>query len=153
MINALTEILDSSCVNLDIRGRKKPEIIRELVELLAQAGKVDDPQSTLSMILERESMATTGIGGGIAIPHCMSPQIREMALAFGRHPTGVKFDAVDRRPVQLVFLVVAPNNAHTEHLQVLSKISRYLHDPNFKRSLLEASTPEEVVQLFADREK
>ncbi|MFW5785889.1 MAG: PTS sugar transporter subunit IIA [bacterium] len=153
MINALTEILDSSCVNLDIRGKRKPEIIRELVELLAQAGKVDDPQSTLSMILERESMATTGIGGGIAIPHCMSPQIREMALAFGRHPTGVKFDAVDRRPVQLVFLVVAPNNAHTEHLQVLSKISRYLHDPNFKRSLLEASTPEEVVQLFADREK
>lgn len=153
MIHALTDILDPACVTLDIRGRKKPEIIRELVDLLAQAGRVDDTEDTVSRILERESLTTTGIGGGIAIPHCMSPRISEMAVAFGRHPSGVKFDAVDRQPVQLFFLVVAPSGSHTEHLQVLSKISRYLHDPNFKNALLSAAAPEQVVKLFAEREK
>jgi PTS system fructose-specific IIC component len=153
MISSLTDILDTACITLSIRGRKKPEIIRELVDLLHQAGKIENPAEVAERVLERESLTSTGIGGGIAIPHGTSANVGEMVMAFGRHRPGLKFDAVDRRPVQLFFLIVAPEGAQTEHLQVLSKISRYLHDPNFKNGLLEAESPEEIIRLMADRKR
>ena len=152
MIESLIQLIDSSCVSLNISGRKKPEIVRELVELLAGAGKVPDVDDTVSKVLERESLTTTGIGGGIAIPHCMAPEIPEMAMALGRHNGGAKFDAVDRQPVYLFFLIVAPTGAHNDQLRVLSKISRYLHDPSFKNGLLTASSPEDVIDLISKRE-
>jgi PTS system fructose-specific IIC component len=153
VIESLTELLDSSCVTLSLSGRKKQEIIRELVDLLAAAGKVPDAEDAVSKVLERESLTTTGIGGGIAIPHCMAPEIPEMAMAFGRHNGGAKFDAVDRQPVYLFFLIVAPTGAHNDQLRVLSKISRYLHDPSFKNGLLTAATAEDVMDLISERER
>jgi len=152
MIDSLSDILDASCISTRLKEKRKPDVIRELVEILHLAGKIDDAEAVTAKVLEREALTTTGIGGGIAIPHGMSPDIPEMVMAFGRHPRGVKFDAVDRKPVKLFFLIVGPEGARNEQLRILSKISRYLHDPNFKNGLLRAESPEEVVQLFVERE-
>ncbi len=153
MIKTLTDILDADCITLSIQAKRKPEIIRELIELLHRAGKIADPEEAAQRVLERESLTSTGIGGGIAIPHGTSSQVGELVMAFGRHSSGLKFDAVDRRPVQLFFLIVAPEDSQTEHLQVLSKISRYLHDPNFKQGLLAAESPDEVMSLIGGRKR
>lgn len=152
MIDSLSDILDASCISTRLKEKRKPDVIRELVEILQLAGKIEDADAVTAKVLERESLTTTGIGGGIAIPHGMSADTPEMVMAFGRHPKGVKFDAVDRKPVKLFFLIVGPEGARNEQLRILSKISRYLHDPNFKNGLLRAESPEEVVQLFAERE-
>ena len=152
MMDSIASALDESCVKLELAARKKPDIIRELVELLANAGRITDANEVTRQVMERESMTTTGIGGGIAIPHCLSQAAPDTVLAFGRHPKGAKFDAVDKRPVRLFFLMVGPPGAHNEHLRLLSRLARYLHDPGLKDALLDAESADEVVRLFTERE-
>jgi len=152
LIEAISDALDEGCITLDIQGKRKPEIVSELVQLLADAGRIENAASISDLVLQREEMMSTGIGGGIAVPHCLAPGVEETMLAFGRHRKGAKFDAVDKKPVQLFFLMVGPPGAHTEHLRLLSKLSRLLHDETLKRGLIEAQTPEEVMKLFAARE-
>lgn len=153
MTDAISAILRTEAVSLSIRGKKKPQIMRELVELLAGTGIVKNSVSVTQEVIAREELATTGIGGGIAIPHCLSPDVTETAIAFGRRIPGAKFDAVDRQPVQLFFLMVGLPGSHNEHLRLLSKLARHLHDPDMKAGLLAAATPAEVVALFAKRER
>lgn len=152
MSDQLSAILDAEAVSLDIRAKKKPEIIRELVELLGRTGAVTDVDTVTSEVVAREQVVSTGVGNGIAIPHCLSASATGTALAFGRRISGAKFDAMDRKPVQLFFLIVGRPGAHNEHLRLLSKLSRYLCDPNVRSGLLSARTGEEVVGIFAERE-
>ncbi|MFA7565623.1 MAG: PTS sugar transporter subunit IIA [Alkalispirochaeta sp.] len=151
-MEAISDVLDASCVSLDIQSKKKPDIIAELVQLLADAGKIDNPDTITELVIQRESLMSTGIGGGIAVPHCLSRDINHTLIAFGRHLKGVKFDAVDKKPVQLFFLMVGPEGAQSDHLRLLSRLSRLLHDETLKTGLLEATTAEEVVELFYRRE-
>lgn len=153
MSDRLSEIIDPKAISLALEGRKKPELIRELVELLGRAGVVSDVEAVTREVLAREEIATTGIGSGIAIPHCLAPQVSGTAIAFGRKVPGAKFDAVDRQPVQLFFLMVGLPGAHNEHLRLLSKLSRYLHDSDTKAGLLAAATPEAVIEVFSQRER
>ena len=152
MSDYLSAILDADAVSLDIVSKKKPEIIRELVELLGATGAVSDVEGVVAEVTAREAMASTGVGNGVAIPHCLSASVRGTAMAFGRRASGAKFDAVDRRPVQLFFLMVGLPGAHNVHLRLLSKLSRYLGDSEFKSGLLGARSGVEVVGLFARRE-
>jgi len=78
--------------------------------------------------------------------------VGETAMAFGRKLEGARFDAVDNQPVALFFLLVGPEGSHTEHLRLLSRLSRYLHNPGFRQALLSASSPQDVLQAFAERE-
>ncbi len=153
MTDKISELLDPACISLSLSQRKKPAIIHELVALLAECGKISDAAAVESAIVERESLTTTGIGGGIAIPHCLTPEVSATAMAFGRQSKGVKFDAVDRKPVKLFFLIVGPQNAHNEHLRLLSKLSRHLHDSQLHSSLLSASTAGKIVELFKEKEQ
>jgi mannitol/fructose-specific phosphotransferase system IIA component (Ntr-type) len=149
----IIDALDASCVRLELTGKRKPEIIGELVGALASAGRIDDAELVTAQILERESLASTGIGGGIAIPHCLSSAAKGTVLGIGRKRAGARFDAVDKRPVTLFFLMVGPPGAQHEHLRLLSKLARYLHDPSLKTELLEARSPDDVVAAFASREQ
>lgn len=153
MPDRISQLLSPQAVSLDLQGRKKPELIAALVQLLADSGVVQDANAVTQHVLEREKLATTGVGDGIAIPHCLSDQVSGTAMAFGRKVPGIRFDAVDRQPVQLFFLMVGLPDAHNEHLRLLSKLSRYLHDNDTRASLLAASSPEAVVDVFARRER
>lgn len=153
MSDSFSVLLDPRAISLQLSGKKKPEIVGELVALLGETGVVTDTASVTREVMEREKLATTGIGAGIAIPHCLSASVTGTAMAIGRRVPGAKFDAVDRQPVQLFFLMVGLPGAHNEHLRLLSRLSRFLHDPDLKAGLLAAPTPEAVVQLFAEREQ
>lgn len=152
MSDGIAPILDPGAISLSIQSKKKPDIIRELVELLGATGVVQDVEAVTAEVLAREELATTGIGSGIAIPHCLSAHVTGTSLAFGRKVPGAKFDAVDKQPVQLFFLMVGLPGAHNEHLRLLSKLSRYLHDADTKASLLAAATAEDILQIFSQRE-
>lgn len=153
MADRISTLLRTEAVSLDLQGRRKPELIAELVQLLAASGDVLDAEMVTAQVLEREKLATTGVGDGIAIPHCLSDQVRGTAMAFGRKVPGARFDAVDRQPVQLFFLMVGLPDAHNEHLRLLSKLSRYLHDNDTRASLLAATSPDAVIEVFARRER
>ncbi len=152
MTASFSKMLDPSCVVLELSARKKRPVIEELVATLESAGKIGDTRTLADEILEREKLTSTAIGHGIAVPHKLSDQVTETTLAFGRSSQGVKFDAPDNAPVTLVFLLVGPTGAHTAHLRLLSRLSRYLNDTDFRSALHEAQTAEEVTRLFADRE-
>lgn len=152
MPTVLSQLLNPACIELNLQERRKEELIRELTGVLARSGDIADVEGLSEAILAREEISSTGIGSGIAIPHCLSDQVEETRLAFGRKDEGAKFDAVDNQPVHLFFLLIGPAGDHARHLRVLSKIARYLHDPSFCRRLREASTPEEVMQALRDKE-
>jgi len=149
----LSQLLDPQCIKLNLDARRKRNAIQEMVDLLSQAGKIKDSQKVQEEIIQREKMGTTGIGGGIAIPHVMMDQIHQTMMAFGRKKEGVKFDSVDEQPAYLIFLLVGPKQDARLHLKVLCRLSRFLHNPQFKKSLLEAQDEREIVRIFQHQEE
>jgi fructose-specific phosphotransferase system IIA component len=145
-------MLDPACIDLNLKAKRKPELIEELVTLLNQGGKISDADRLTTEVVEREKLASTGIGRGIAIPHALSTTVTETVLAFGRHK-GARFDAVDNKPVKLFFLLVGPEGTQAEHLRVLSRLARYLHDDAFCNALRNASAPAEVIAAIESKEQ
>lgn len=148
----LTELLSPDCIELNLSGRKKPSVILELVQVISRCRGITDMNALFEALMEREKISSTGIGNGIAIPHCMTKMTDSTHIAFGRKPGGVKFDSVDNQPVVMFFLLVGPENDPNLHLRVLSKLARYLHDRSFRSSLLDAGSPDEVMEAFRTRE-
>lgn len=153
MSDAISALLHPDAIDLALEGRRKPEIIGNLVNLLAGTGVVTDAEAVAAEVVAREELATTGIGDGIAIPHCLSSSVTGTAIAFGRKVPGARFDAVDKQPVQLFFLMVGLPGAHNEHLRLLSKLARYLHDTDTRAGLLAAQSPADIVAVFSRRER
>ncbi len=148
----LSELLREGSVALEISARRKKEAIAELVDLLRKDGKIENPEPILKGILERERVSTTGIGGGIAIPHRLSPDVSGTVLALGRSREGMPFDAVDRQPVYLVFLIIGPEGRQNDHLRLLSRVARLMHDETVVRRIREAGSEEEILEIVRDRE-
>jgi len=153
MAELLSGMLDPRCIELELKGKRKSELIREMAEILSRGGIIRDVDSLAAEIMEREKLSSTGIGSGIAIPHCLSPQVSQTMIAFGRKKGGAKFNAVDNQPVELFFLLVGPEGDYAGHMQILSKIARYLHDPRFCNDLLSAESAEDVITAFKGKEK
>jgi fructose-specific phosphotransferase system IIA component len=153
MTSTLSDMLDPMCIDLDLEGKRKPDIIKALVKVLGRGGQVSDLKKLTSDVIEREKVASTGIGSGIAIPHAMSDTVDKTLLAFGLKKDGARFDSVDNRPVTLFFLLVGPSGSHAEHLKVLSRIARYLHDERFCRALHDALTPEDVIAAIEEKDR
>ena len=150
---SLSKILDVGCVRLNLLARNKEEAMTEMANLLVKAGKLADSTSLIIALLERERMVSTGIGEGIAIPHAMLSEVNETVLAFGRKREGLSFDALDRKPVRLIFLLVGPEKQELTHLQVLSRLARFLRDPVFRNNLLEAEEEQGVMEFLREWEE
>jgi len=141
--------LDSRCVLLDLEATSKEGILGELARRVHVLCDHVDPEALQAVLLEREQLGSTGVGGGVAIPHGKLPDLAEIHLCFGRCARGVGFDAVDNKPVQLFVLILSPASKSTEYLRTLAQVSRLLKDPLVRERLLSAATPEEVVEIFA----
>jgi fructose-specific phosphotransferase system IIA component len=152
-MSALWEILDPRCIELEIHARRKEEALDEMAALLENTGKIASRKQLLKALLAREKLTSTGVGEAIAIPHAMIPGLEETVLAFGRKAEGLPFDAIDRKPVQLIFLLAGPPGHEFVHLQLLSRLARLLRDADFRRDLMGATTPQEVHELFRAREE
>lgn len=145
---SIAEMMSPDRIKLELEEKKKKKVIKELAEMLGKTKIVSDSSQLTKQILKRESMASTGIGHGIAIPHVLTDLFDQTLITFGKSSRGVPFDSVDNRPVYLFFLIVGPSSASGEHLKLLSKLSRLLTDESFREKLLGAKAPEEVIELF-----
>ncbi len=148
----IAEALQESCVLTDIQGKTKKEVIAELVDALRKAGLVDDAQKAAKVIEEREKLGSTGIGEGVAIPHGKMKGLKNILCVFGRSQKGVDFDSVDGKPVHLFFLLLAPEESASLHLKMLSRISKILREPAFRRKLTELSDMREIYRNIVEED-
>lgn len=133
---------------VDLKARTKEGVLEELVDVLATAPEVQDRDELLRCILEREKTLSTGVGIGIAIPHVKIPSVSDFAIAVGRHQRGVEFQSIDEKPVHLVVMIACNDRQAGEYLKVISILVRSLKDEAFRRRVLLARGPEEVIDLF-----
>jgi fructose-specific phosphotransferase system IIA component len=136
---------------LAVPGQEGSEILAVLAERLAAAGVVPDAVPIHQLLLEREALCSTGIGSGIAIPHCKLKTLRKPVLAVATSAQAIDFKALDGKPVQVFLLLVSPEDAPAEHLQVLAGISKWIKgDPTVIDQILSASAPEAVLRLLGN---
>lgn len=145
----LREFFNRDLVNLALQGDNKDDILKELIGLL---GLDDKSQGILfKMLKRRENLGSTGIGRGIAIPHCRSLVVNRLRVAFGRKPQGVDFKAIDGQPVQYFFLIVAPPlEVSNQYLPVLGKIAQFAKEPNVIGRLAEIQSPEQFLEMLEE---
>jgi PTS system nitrogen regulatory IIA component len=149
----ITEFLVPQAINLDLKGSGKREVLLELLQPLQQAGKIADAKKMVEVLLEREELGSTGIGGRIAIPHGKSGQVKELAASLGVSKAGVAFDALDGEPVNLFVALVAPDGSAGLHLKALARISNLLKAKPLKKALLAATDVDAALRLISAEEQ
>ncbi|MCX5777208.1 MAG: PTS sugar transporter subunit IIA, partial [Candidatus Firestonebacteria bacterium] len=132
----IAEFLSKDCIKLGLVSKTKKDVLGEMVDVLAAAGKIKNKQKVIEALLEREELGSTGIGQGVAIPHGKTDEVSGLISAFGLSREGVSFDTLDGDPVSIFFLLLAPHNASGMHLKSLAKISGLLKDKYFRKALL-----------------
>ncbi|MCX7732084.1 MAG: PTS sugar transporter subunit IIA [candidate division WOR-3 bacterium] len=147
----LTSLLRADRINLDLKSKRKPEVLRELV-LMIRSG--DTAEQLLQTLQKREELGSTGIGKGIAIPHGRSLLLDKLEIAVGRSTKGVEFDAIDKKPVHLFFLVMAPpQDPGNQYLITLGRIALVCQELTKRRQLFDPQTPEEFIELVRSLEE
>jgi mannitol/fructose-specific phosphotransferase system IIA component (Ntr-type) len=143
----LREFFDPRSIDLDLKSTSKDEVIGEMVALL---GLDERTQMTLARLVERrEQLGSTGIGRGMAVPHCRSLSVNRLRVAFGRHRVGVDFAAVDQKPVHAVFLIVAPpNEVSNQYLPVLGRIAQFAKEADIPDRLRHLTSVDEFLALL-----
>lgn len=149
----LTDFITPQLIKLELAATQKVDAIKELITLLDKAGYVSDSEAFLKSVLEREKVGSTGIGKGIAIPHSRTATVREVVVAVGRSSEGIEFEALDNKPVHLIFLIAAPIESGGLYLKALARLSRLLRYQEFRNELMEAKTVEEVIKIISSEEK
>lgn len=151
----ITDLLDKRSISLDARPGSKEEALDEIVDLMVKSGKIKDREAYRAQVYEREEESTTGVGEGIAIPHGRCDAVERPGLAAMVVKDGVEFDALDGKPVTLMFLIAAPNTKDNVHLDVLSKLSVLMMDEKFAENLRNAKSVDEFMEIVdnADSEK
>jgi PTS system nitrogen regulatory IIA component len=149
----ITELLDQNCIVPDLAATNKRAALEELAATLVPGTEGLELNAVVDVLLERESLGSTGIGDNIAIPHGKLANLKGLKLAFGRSLKGVDFDSMDGKPSHLFFLLLAPINSAGLHLKALAKISRILMNPSFRESLMQASQGKEIFQLLAEKDQ
>jgi mannitol/fructose-specific phosphotransferase system IIA component (Ntr-type) len=143
----LSELLSADRVKVPLGSRTKSDVLRELVELVTSGRNGADTESILASVREREMVLSTGIGGGVAIPHGKTPHVDQLVLVAGVAPQPIDFDALDGKPVQLFFLLVGPESAAGAHVKALSRISRLLRREQLRADLIAAQSPADFLRI------
>ena len=148
----LSDLLSKEVIKVPLENDTKEAVIGELVDLLVANHKVTDREAAFRAVLDREKKMSTGVGASVAIPHCKSDAVDDVVVAFGISDEGIDFQSIDNRPVRLVFLLVATPDATGPHLKILSRVSRLLNKKDFRDKLLQAGSPEDVLDLIGQEE-
>ncbi len=144
----LTDLLTPERIRIPLQARAKEDILRELVQVVADNEHIDDPAEVLRAVREREAVLSTGIGNGVAIPHGKSAVVPELSMAAGITSQPVDFDALDGQPVNLFFLLVGPETAAGPHIKALSRISRLVRKDSVRQQLAAARSPGEFFEAM-----
>jgi fructose-specific phosphotransferase system IIA component len=149
----LKEILSEDLIKVPLAGREKKDVIEEMVEVLATARRIRSKDEVLKAILEREALMSTGVGDGVAIPHGKAEAAPEIVAALGIAKAPVDFDAIDDKPVTLVWLLVGPPHQTGPHLKALSRISRLVHKRDFRERLATANSAADAFGAISREEE
>lgn len=146
----LRDFFTDDAVSLDLQATSKDEVLEELVALLRM-----DPKATgtlLKVLRRREGLGSTGVGRGVAIPHCRSLVAHRLRLVFGRHRGGLEFRAIDDQPVHFLFLIVAPPlEVSNQYLPVLGRIAQFAKEPDVPERLMALETPQQFFALLEEK--
>jgi mannitol/fructose-specific phosphotransferase system IIA component (Ntr-type) len=149
---SLGNLLSAEQIIPEMNATERWPAIVELIDLLVRLGKIKSGarDNILASLKQREETMSTGIGFGIAIPHCSSDQIEEVVAAFGRSSKGIEFDALDNAPVKFVVLFIVPKNQFQTHLRTLASIAKFLNDRTTRDRLGSAQSTEEILSIFRE---
>lgn len=146
----LREFFSPDAIALHLQGSTKDEILKELIALLRLDQKSD--AMLFKMLKRRENLGSTGIGRGIAIPHCRSLVVSRLRVAFGRKPQGAEFKAIDDKPVYHFFLIVAPPlEVSNQYLPVLGKVAQFAKEPDVPERLSQLAAPQDFLALLDEK--
>ncbi len=148
----IQDIVSPEAIVDNLKARTKEDVLRELSEVIAKIVPKLSADALTSILMERESLGSTGIGDGVAIPHGKVNGIERLVAAFGSSRNGVQFQSLDGKPAHLFFLIVAPEYSAGMHLKALARISRLLKDERFRRSLLEAADADELRSILREED-
>jgi len=148
----LIDYLRAEQIILDLKNSTKTEVLEEVSEYAAKLGLVPDKEALFKGLAERENLISTGIGGGIAIPHTRYEGPERLFIILAKSKKGVEFDALDGEPVFLFIVIAGPENADKEQLKVLSRTARLLKQTEFRDRLLSMQTQEEVLHCIREEE-
>ncbi len=143
----ILDVLNKDTILSDMKSRDKKGVLEELVAPVARITGVDH-KDLMRGLLERERLGTTGIGGGIGIPHAKFKNLDSLVLGFGLNRKGVDFESIDGQPTHIFFLLVTPENSTELHLKLLARISRILKHEPFREQLLNASDSDEIYSII-----
>ncbi|MCX6170485.1 MAG: PTS sugar transporter subunit IIA [Ignavibacteriales bacterium] len=149
----ICEILRVEKIIASLQGSTKAEVIDELINLFKDDERVSDLEGLRNAVHEREKIMSTGVGKGFAIPHAKTNSVNEIIAAFGKLDKPLDFQALDEQPVNIIFLLVGKENMVGPHIKLLSRISRMMNKDEFRESLANAKTSEEIYSLFEQEEK
>jgi len=148
----ICDVLDRKSILPDLKARNKKGILEELVVPVAEIAGVSQKDLT-KVLMERERLGSTGIGGGIGIPHGKMKNLESLVLGFGLSRKGVDFESLDGQPTHIFFLLVTPENSTGLHLKLLARISRILKNDPFKNRLLEAADSDEILGIIKEEDE
>ena len=148
----ILEVLQKEAIIEDLVSTDKKGILEELVAPVAKVANVSE-DGLVKVLLERERLGSTGIGGGVGIPHGKLKNLENIVLGFGLSRNGVDFESMDGKPTHVFFLLVTPENSTGLHLKMLARISRLLKDESFKERLISASSQEEILSIIQEEDE
>ena len=148
----LKSYVHPECFIHDLAVKTREEALREIVRVVAEKGIIKDPAAVLESLLERERIQSTAVGSGIAIPHCFTDEIADLAIVVARAPGGIAFDSFDGRPTHVVFLLMGNRQEHGLHLKALARIARLIKSTAFIDRVVAADSVEGMVRAFEEEE-
>ncbi len=148
----VTDFLKNEAIAIPLQGKTKDDILKEMIEMLNKSGSIEDKDSALRAIYEREEIMSTGIGHGLAIPHGKERGVKELAAACGVIQEGVDYNALDGQPVFLIIMLVGPEDGAAQHVKALARISRLLQHESFRQKLIASKDANDFLQAIKDEE-
>jgi fructose-specific phosphotransferase system IIA component len=149
----LYELLDKDSIVISLKSGTKDEVLEEMVDVLYRAGKIKDTYAVLKAIVDRERIMTTGIGNGVAVPHCKTPAVDRLVAALGISREGIDFQAPDDEPAHLIFILAAEENNPGPHVRALARLAKLLSSSEVRSAIQACHTPEEVLQVIKEKEQ
>jgi len=148
----LSDLLSEETIVVSLSHKDKQGVIEELLNLAMKTGKVQDRAVALKAVLDREQLMSTGLERGVAVPHAKTKSAMDLAMALGISKEGLDFQSADGKPSHLFFFLLAPETAAGPNVKVLAQIARLTSDPSFCKSLREAASPKEALEIIKDAE-
>ncbi|HDL04112.1 MAG TPA: PTS sugar transporter subunit IIA [candidate division Zixibacteria bacterium] len=144
----LSKFCSEDLITFDLKSEDKDSVLNELVDIASKSKLVKNAEDLLRDVKDREELVTTGVGYGVAFPHAKTKATKGIVIAFGRSEKGIDFDAMDHKPVNLFFLIAAPEDAIGAHLNVMARLSYIMKSEENRQKMMTVTSPGELLQMI-----